>query len=478
MLNIFNTLKRKKEPFSPITSGEVSFYTCGPTVYNFAHIGNFRAYISADILRRWLIYGHSLNVHWVLNITDVDDKTIRHSQLEHSEMSPKKALKTFTRKYEDAFFEDLHALGIERSHFFANPRATEYIPQMQQLVRNIAKRGFVKNIQGSLFFDVKKWSKQHSYGQLLPIDFSKMKMGTRTLVDEMEKDDASDFVLWKAKKPEEPAWDFDFFGENIPGRPGWHLECSAMEKEIFGLPFDIHSGGVDLVFPHHENEIAQSSCGYDAEPTNYWVHNEHLLVDGAKMSKSLGNFYTLRDLLQKGHVPDALRMFLVIHHYRSKVNLTDEGIISSQNILNKGKNFLWETQHGDRGEECLRAPVLSLIEENKKNFEQSMNDDLSTPLAIASVHALITDLQSLSPFSEAEKKHITEVFSFFGNVFGVSFFPQSFRIPDHVISLAEERKKARAQKEWGKSDSLRKEIDSHGFEVRDIADHFEIFPKK
>ena len=316
-LVLFNTLGRKKQPFTPLSPPEVSFYTCGPTVYNYAHIGNFRAYIAADTLRRWLTYGHNYTVKWVLNITDVDDKTIRDSQTQYPQLSPKDALQRFTRHYENIFFEDLAALGIPKSAFFANPRATEYISHMQDLIRSIAKKGFAKEVQGSIFFDVKKWNEANRYGKLLSLDLSALQTGNRSLADEIEKEDVADFALWKAEKPGEPSWDFDFFGKHRPGRPGWHIECSAMEKELFGLPFDIHSGGVDLIFPHHEDEIAQSCCGYGEDPTRFWVHNEHLLVDGKKMSKSLGNFYTLRDLQKKGFSPSAIRFFLATNHYRN-----------------------------------------------------------------------------------------------------------------------------------------------------------------
>lgn len=476
MFRLFNTLGREKQSFVPLRQGQVGFYTCGPTVYNYAHIGNFRAYLSADVLRRWLTYGHNLSVKWVLNITDVDDKTIRDSKAKYPDMDPIQALKTFTQEYEDAFFKDLEQLGMSRSDFFANPRATEYIPQMQDLIRRISERGFTKEIDGSVFFDVKKWAESDQYGKLLSLDLSSLKSGTRSLADEVEKDDMSDFALWKAQKEGEPAWDFDFFGTNLPGRPGWHLECSAMEEELFGLPFDVHSGGVDLVFPHHEDEIAQSKCGYGCEPTKYWMHNEHLLVDGKKMSKSLGNFYILSDLIKKGHSPEAIRLFLVMNQYRSKLNLTEEGIQSAENTRKKLQNFVQRSCVGEGVEGCLRDDVFGFIEAAKSDFTSAMDDDLNTSLAIAAVHGLASHIQGLAPFSRQEQKNIQEFFAFVGNVFGVSFLPQEISIPNEVLVLAKERVAARKNKDWAESDRLRNAISKKGFQVQDTGDGYEILP--
>ncbi len=478
MLRLFNTLGRKKVPFVPLSKESVSFYTCGPTVYNYAHIGNFRAYLSADTLRRWLTYGAGLTVDWVLNITDVDDKTIRDSREKYPNMDPKQALKKFTEYYENIFFEDLKSLGISRDDFFSNPRATEFIPQMQDLIRKIGERGFIKIIDGSLFFDVLQWSQVDSYGKLLHLDLSSLKSGTRSLADEIEKDDMADFALWKAEKEGEPSWDFDYNGTNYRGRPGWHLECSAMEQDIFGLPFDIHSGGVDLIFPHHEDEIAQSSCGYACEPTRYWMHNEHLLVDGKKMSKSLGNFYTLRDLIEKNHSPDSIRLFLVMNHYRSKLNLTEEGIDSANNVLQKFHNFIRNIRSGEGGEGCLRSHVLELIKAAKSDFTMAMDDDLNTPVAIAAFHGLISKLQSFSPFSQEERESIENFFKLGSDVFGVSFLPVSSKVPPEVTALAEQREQARKSQDWAQSDRIRNDLLTLGYEVRDTSSGYEVFPSQ
>lgn len=475
-LVLFNTLHRKKEEFISLHEKKVSLYTCGPTVYNYAHIGNFRAYLSADILRRWLAFGKEYVVEWAMNITNVDDKTIRDSRKTYPEKTPKEALALFTNYYEDAFFEDMETLGIPKSDFCAIPRATDYIPQMQNLVRHIAERGFAKEIGGSVFFDVKKWANADSYGKLCHIDFSALKTGTRTLADEVEKDDFSDFVLWKAHKEGEPAWDFDFFGTSLPGRPGWHLECSAMEQEIFGLPFDIHTGGVDLVFPHHEDEIAQSACGYGTEPTRYFVHNEHLLVEGKKMSKSLGNFFTLRDLTERGHSAESIRFFLVTNHYRTKLNLTEEALTASANALSGIRNALREILCGEGGEVCPLDTLSPLLEKAKIDFSNAMDDDLNTPVAIATIHGLLKGLSPKKPLSSEAIHECKTCFSFFEQVLGVSFLPHEKEISPLLLQLAEERQHARKEKRWKDADDLRQKIFEQGFEVRDRNDGFDLFP--
>lgn len=476
-LLLFNTLGRTYQQFAPLRDNTVSFYTCGPTVYNHAHIGNMRAYLSADTLRRWLIHGHHFAVQWVMNITDVEDKIIRDSKTAFPDLEPMEALKRFTAKYEQLFFDDLALLNIPRQAFFANPRATEFVPQMQELIRAIAAHGYAYELDGSVYFDVRKWSQDKHYGKLLHLDLSQLQSGNRSLADETEKSDLADFALWKAHKSGEPSWDFAFNGQNLPGRPGWHLECSVMESEYFELPFDIHSGGVDLIFPHHEDEIAQSACGYGCEPTRYWIHNEHLMVDGKKMSKSLGNFYTLHDLLDKGHSADAVRFFLVTNHYRSKVNLTDEAISAAANGLEKIRNFLRLASVGDNGEARPSNRITSLAQAAHQDFAVAMDDDLNTPVAIAAVYGLISETMPHLPLTEAESKSLAPFFTLVEEVFGVRLFPQQTTIPDAVVALAEARQVARANKDWAESDHLRDEIAKQGYDVRDSADGYDLLPQ-
>ena len=293
-MKFYNTINRKKEDFKPIKNGEVKLYTCGPTVYNYAHIGNFRAYIFEDLLRRSLEFS-GYNVYQVMNITDIDDKTIRRS------IEDKVSLNDLTDKYTDAFFEDLDKLNILKAHEY--PRATKFVKEIIEMIETLEKKGYAYKVDdGSVFFRVSKFSE---YGRLANLNPDEMKVGGRVDNDEYEKEEIRDFALWKGYKQEDGpvSWDSPW-GK---GRPGWHIECSVMSTHYLGSSFDIHCGGVDNIFPHHENEIAQSRCALDDKFVNYWLHNEHLLVDSQKMSKSLGNFFTIRDILDKGYKPEALR---------------------------------------------------------------------------------------------------------------------------------------------------------------------------
>ena len=300
-LFLYNTLTRKKEEFKPIKKDKVGLYTCGPTVYNYAHIGNLRSFVFADLLVRILKYNYGeKNVKWVMNITDVDDKTIRDSKIKYPDLSHMEALKKFTAEFEEYFWRDLSKLNILKPDSITHAADTVYIKKMQDLVKNIFVSGYAYVKDGSVYFDVGKYSQKYKYGVLVDIDVSKMKSGVRIDDDEYEKENIQDFVLWKGQKEDEPSWEFEFDGQKLPGRPGWHIECSAMGQAELGMPFDIHTGGVDLKFPHHENEIHQSVIGYKTEkPVNYWLHNEYLLVDGKKMGKRFNNFYTIKDLEEK-----------------------------------------------------------------------------------------------------------------------------------------------------------------------------------
>jgi len=282
-----NSLSRVREEFKPIEPGKVKFYTCGPTVYNFAHIGNFRAYIFEDLLRRYLKY-KGYDVYQVMNLTDIDDKTIRDSQKEGI------SLKDFTGRYIKAFFDDLDTLGIERAEQY--PAATEHIPEMVELIKKLTENGYAYEVNGNYYFKISAFK---DYGKLANLDMAGLKAGARVATDEYEKDSVSDFALWKAW--DEADGDVYWETEIGKGRPGWHLECSAMSMKYLGNHFDIHTGGVDNMFPHHENEIAQSEGATGEKFVNYWMHCEYLIVDGRKMSKSLGNFYTLRDIIDKGY---------------------------------------------------------------------------------------------------------------------------------------------------------------------------------
>ncbi|MEI7511113.1 MAG: cysteine--tRNA ligase [Candidatus Peregrinibacteria bacterium] len=495
MLHIWDSRRRALIPFTPLKKGVVNFYSCGPTVYNEVHIGNIRSFLFADTLRRWLQYGENYEVQWVMNITDVDDKTIRDSQKRFPEMPPMDALLQFTGLYTDLFFETLGKLNIQKSDFYSNPKATDAVSAMQDLVQKIYNNGFAYIKDGSVYFDVQKYSKLYKYGHLADVHFDEQQKTGRIEADEYEKENAADFVLWKGKKEGEPFWNYELKIKNeellqdeqrvknkkqkekilsLPGRPGWHLECSAMEKEAFGLPFDIHSGGVDLCFPHHEDEIAQSTAGYGIDPNPYWVHNEHLFVEGQKMSKSLGNFFTLSDLQGKGFSPEVIRFFLVTNHYRTKLNLSFEALEGAKKTLQRIRNAV-------RGIATL--PIPSQNEETsaaqdfentfKKEFSAAMEDDLNVAVAMAKTHEY---LSSLSQNSSLLTSSTHKTLHWLESLFGVSLFPQDQVVPDEVLLWVKQRDEARVQKNWAESDRLRALIHEQGFEVRDTPSGGELLP--
>ncbi len=435
MLHLFDSRKKEKVEFVPAKEGEVSFYSCGPTVYNRVHIGNLRAFIFSDLLYRWLKNGCGYSVRWVMNITDVDDKTIKNSCscAEEDNSVNLSKLSIFTEKYADLFFQDLSKVSIEKSSFFSLPKATGYIDEMKNLIQKIVDNGFGYVSGDSVYFDVMKYAEYakengFQYGQLGHVDFDKMEETERVSEDTFDTRSSFDFVLWKGKKEGEPFWKFDIIdkkgGESVSldGRPGWHIECSAMEKALFDtFPFDIHSGGVDLCFPHHEDEIAQSRAGYGVDPANYWVHNEHLMIDGKKMSKSLGNFYTLEDLEKKGFAPEVVRFFLVINNYGKKVNLSDESLAGAGKMLERlRKNIAKIVESGG-------YPEKVLCERSKEKFTKTMNDNINTPLAIAEFFGFIKKMSKVSALEAAKisenvennMKKFNEYIEFVEVVFGV-----------------------------------------------------------
>ncbi len=463
---LYNTITRAKELFIPKKSGEVSMYSCGPTVYNTAHVGNLRAFLFADTLQRWLRFGLALSVKWVMNITDIDDKTIRDSKRDYPEKDPKEALSLFTRHYAQLFFDDLQKIGVNASHFLQNPYATEYIPQMQELIQNIMKRGYAYIADNSVYLDVQKYRKDYEYGRLVSLHFDDMVSTSRVENDEYDKASAADFVLWKGKKEGEPSWNFDIQLTNgetvsIAGRPGWHIECSAMSKTIFpDFPFDIHTGGVDLCFPHHEDEICQAMAGYGLDTANYWAHNEHLMVDGKKMSKSLGNFYLLADIEAKGFAPEELRFFMVTNHYRTKLNLSDESLAMAKNTLDNLRQLVAKVSKVD-------TSALS-VSDSKKEFIDAMNDDLNVSVALA---AYITFLKKAAKEGIAPDNfnEFYEFVSLVENVFGVTIkggyvlLSQVSLLPETAFKkdisvLQEKMTAARAEKDWTTSDRIRDEI--------------------
>jgi cysteinyl-tRNA synthetase len=334
-ISLYNTLSRQVQPVVPLVAGEISLYTCGPTVYNFAHIGNLRTFLFQDLLKR-TFQAAGYRVRHCMNITDVEDKIIRDSQAElPADADPaarQAAMKAWTDKYTAAFFQDLAAVGIVEGSFTHLPRATDFIPQMIGLIQRLEAMGLAYAREGSAYYRIAGFPE---YGCLAHLDRDGMQLGTSVDSDEYERDAVSDFVLWKAAKPGEPWWDSPWG----PGRPGWHIECSAMGMELLGERVDLHSGGVDLVFPHHENEIAQSEGCLGHRWVNHWVHGEFLLVEGEKMSKSLGNFYTLRDLVEKGHDPIAFRYAILGNHYRKLLNFGFDSLRAAKSALERLRAF-------------------------------------------------------------------------------------------------------------------------------------------
>lgn len=477
---LYNSLTRKIEPFTPLINNEVRMYSCGPTVYNYAHIGNMRAFLFADLLQRVLKVVGRHKVRWVMNITNIDDKTIRDSAVGSSawldEMGTQsddaiENLLNLTEYYEKSFLEDISHLGINKNDFFAMPKATDYIPQMQDLIKLILEKGFAYISEGSVYFNVSEWRKHQAYGRLFYIDFDNFRAGTRIDSDQYEREDVSDFVLWKARKPNEPFWNFQIDNFNFPGRPGWHIECSCMEKELLGLPFDIHTGGIDLKFPHHEDEIAQSHAGYGIDPTVMWCHNEFLEVEGQKMSKSLGNFFTLRDLIDKGIDPLDIRYSMFASHYGSVLNFTFDGIKAAHKARFRIQDYIHKLFEKSDGE--ITTDIDKLI----NSVFSELANDLHTPKALAHLFGFIND-NPADKLDEYSKKNLIEFFKKLNSIFNVwTITPKqetTLVIPDEIKEKAELRLEAKKNKNWELADSLRKEIIDAGYTLKDTKDGYTI----
>ncbi|MGB4268933.1 MAG: cysteine--tRNA ligase [Spirochaetota bacterium] len=461
-LKIFNTLTRRLEPFIP--GGEpkekiedyppVTIYSCGPTVYSYAHIGNFRTFVFNDFLRRYLKF-RGFKVNHAMNITDVDDKTIAGAQKEGV------TLREYTNKYTNIFFEDLKTLNIEPVEHY--PRATESIDAMIDIIAHLDKKGLIYEKDGSIYFSIAKF---HRYGRLSNVTSMNMKAGARYDADEYSKEDVRDFALWKAPKENEPYWDTPF-GK---GRPGWHIECSAMVRKIFGTTIDIHTGGVDLIFPHHENEIAQSEAAYNEPFVRYWIHVEHLLVEGSKMSKSLGNFYTLRDLLDKGYSPRAIRYLLLTAHYRKQLNFTFDGLNQAAQALLRIDNLLARL-NDIKLEALLNEKVIDICNAFLTSFTQTVDDDLNIAGGIGIFFDFIHDINTMidsNSISKTDAAYVLDILKKIDAVFGFIFFPEVVNINKQEIeALIEERNKARKEKNFAKADAIRDELLQKGIILQD-----------
>ncbi|MFP3984928.1 MAG: cysteine--tRNA ligase [Candidatus Bathyarchaeia archaeon] len=452
MLRFYNTMTRKKEVFKPIEEGKVRLYACGLTVYDYATVGNLRAYVFVDLLRRWLEY-RGFEVKHIMNVTDVDDKTIRGMQREGT------SLKEYTQKYIDAFFEDLERLNIKKAEII--PKATEHIEDMVRLVEILLEKGYgYRGEDGSIYYDISKFG---SYGKLSKMKIKELKAGARVKVDEYGKEQAGDFALWKA-------WDSgdgDVFWETRlgKGRPGWHVECSAMSMKYLGETLDIHTGGVDLIFPHHENEIAQSEAATEKKFVNYWLHNEHLLIEGQRMGKSLGNFYTLRDLLRMGHDSLAVRYLLLSTHYRTQLNFTFKGLEASKKALQRLYDFMYRLEGVKNPSKTTSGTGLEeLVEKTKRDFEDAMDDDLDVGRALAAVFGLVREVNTLidqQKLDKADAEKVRNLITNFDKVLGVldSFWKgKEEELPGEIEELIRQREEARKAKNWKTADAIRDEL--------------------
>lgn len=452
---IFNTMTRRKEAMK--IGDTVHMYTCGPTVYDFAHIGNMRAYLFYDLLRRWMEYS-GYKVKHVMNLTDVDDKTIKGARL--SSMT----LKEYTEKYSAAFFEDIAMLRIKNANIY--PKATEHIGDMVEMIKMLLLRGYAyRSEDGSIYFNIRKF---RPYGKLSKLKLKKLKAGARVKQDEYTKEQAQDFALWKAW--DENDGDVSWQTQIGKGRPGWHIECSVMSKKYLST-IDIHGGGIDLVFPHHENEIAQSEAATGTKFARYWVHCQHLLVNNQKMSKSLGNFFTLRDIVAKGHDPIAFRYLCYSIHYRSQLNFTFEslqkarGAVDKFNELYSKVKWLKDKNNGIQTNKRIRMLIAAV----QKKFEKHMNDDLNTPQALAAFFDFTRKINTEIDKGRADSKSLKYVFMLLEKINSILDIVEEKdeEITEEDRKLIEQREQMRREKKFSEADSIRKQLARRGIILED-----------
>ena len=472
MLKLYNTLTKQKEEFIPINPGKVSMYTCGPTVYSYIHIGNLRAYSNADLLRRYLAYS-GYEVRMIKNITDVghltdDDIAQGDSGDDKMEKAAKKEHKTpeeIARFYENYAKEVENDMNILPAHFF--PRATEHVPQMITIISTLIEKDYAYEKNGNVFFDVEKFA---DYGKLSGNSVKKLNIGARLEDPHPDKKNQWDFALWlKAPENHIMKWQSPW----SVGYPGWHIECSAMSMEYLGASFDIHTGGEDNIFPHHEAEIAQSECANGVKFVNYWIHNRHLLVDGVKMSKSKGNFYRLDDITQHGFSPMDLRMTFLLSHYRTQMNFTWDVIAQAQKNLQTLTILLARIKNHvlNPGAENHTVDIAQYY----TSFTTAMDDDLNSPLAVSILLSLATEVNSL--MDKKRSLNIEEIKKFIEKTtytLGITVIRDQQKIPDEITQLSLERKIARDNKDFARSDMLRDLILTKGFVIKDTPDGCDI----
>jgi cysteinyl-tRNA synthetase len=459
MLCIHNTLSGRLEEFRPMIEGEAKFYYCGPTVWDYGHIGNFRSAIAADVIRRYLKF-KGLRVTHVMNLTDVDDRIMAKAQ------ESGVAIDDYTRKYIEAFWEDFDALGCERPE--VAPRATQHIPEMVELIAKLEQRDHAYKSDGSIYYRIKSFPE---YGKLSKINFAGNIDGgsERVDTDKYEKEDARDFALWKAtNKPEEPAWDASI-GR---GRPGWHIECSAMSMKYLGETFDLHLGGIDLVFPHHENEIAQSEGATGKQFVRYWLHFEHLKVEGETMSKSKGNYYTFRDLMSQGFSAAGVRYFLLSVPCRKQLNFTFDALKGAEKTVASLRDFrarLEEAKTEPGRDDSLQGATERALTE----FEAGMDDDLNTSVALAAVHELSREVNTALAsrgLREENKREVIAAISRIDSVLNVFGDPQPQILDAEIQKLIDERQEARHRRDFDRGDEIRDQLAARSIVLEDTKD--------
>jgi cysteinyl-tRNA synthetase len=435
----------------------VKLYTCGPTVYDYPHIGNYRAYMFEDLLKRFLKF-MGLKVTHVMNITDVDDKTIKGAEEQGV------SLQAYTQDFTATFFDDIETLNIDKADFY--PRATEHIQEMARMVKGLLEKGYAYEKDGSYYFSIAKFK---NYGQLSKIDLSSRKVGARIDSDEYEKESVHDFALWKAKKEGEPAWETELG----PGRPGWHIECSAMSAKYLGDSFDIHCGGVDNIFPHHENEIAQSEAYTGKKFVRTWLHCQHLIRDGEKMSKSMGNTIALRELIEQRKAdPMAVRLLLLSTHYRKMLNFTYDALDQAHASLRRIKDFIYELENTSfpEGE---KQSVSGIVDDMKNNFTNGLSDDLNISVSLTAVFEAVKRGYALLSQGNIHKRDASDLLSAFRSVdevLGILSDQKDEELPPELLQKIEEREKARTAKNFAMADKIRQELIEQGIVLEDTKD--------
>lgn len=455
MIQIYNTLTRNKEQFIPITEGEVTFYVCGPTVYDYFHVGNGRSFINADFIRRYLEF-RGYKVNFIMNVTDVDDKIIKKANAEGVESS------VIAAKYTQAFFEDLAKLGVKPAT--VHPKATEHIKEIIDIVKRLEEKGIAYNVSGDVFYDISKFK---GYGKLSGKNIDELEAGSRVEINETKKHPL-DFALWKSAKPGEPYWESPW-GK---GRPGWHIECSAMSSKHLGETFDIHAGGSDLIFPHHENEIAQSEACFGKDFAHYWIHFGFLNIDNTKMSKSLGNFFTVREILEK-FPASALRLFFAQTHFSVQLNFTQEALEAAAKGSEKMQNL--KDSLSSYIQTAPESGAEFPLNEYLAKFTEAMDDNFNTPNAVAVLFDFIRDVnRTLDKEEKLSKKSAQDVLKFFedtaGGVLGLFTQKQdgnSAREDDVIRLLLEVRAELKKEKNYRLSDVIRDHLKELGIEIRD-----------